>query len=68
MQALLEARWEASGIGDLAVSGVPGWVAISAGGRAKVKVRVWTPIGIEAYVRPPLPCPNPALADAELET
>lgn len=66
-EAMLRAQWEASDIGDLAVSGVPGWAAISAGEHAEVQVRVWAPIGIEAYVRPPLPCPNPALLDPECD-
>ncbi len=61
MQAVLRAEWEASDIGDLAVSGIPGWVTISAGKRAEVQIRVWVPVGIEAYVRPPMPCLNPAL-------
>lgn len=38
LQAMLRAQWEASDIGDLAVSGVPGWAAISAGEHAEVQV------------------------------
>lgn len=45
---------------DVAVSGLLGWVAIRAEqGRGRLALRVWTPVGIEAYVRPPLPVPLP---------
>ncbi|EIE26295.1 hypothetical protein COCSUDRAFT_26953 [Coccomyxa subellipsoidea C-169] len=46
-------------VADVAVSGLPGWVAIRTeqnGGR--LVLRVWAPAGIEAYVRPPLPVPQ----------
>lgn len=58
---------------DVAISGIPGWVTIyhsrelqvsSAAKRAKetgvqLHIRVWTPIGVEVFVRPPIPVPNP---------
>jgi hypothetical protein len=41
---------------DIAVSGLPGWVALhSEQGKGRLQLRIWTPPGIEAYVRPPLP-------------
>ncbi|GFR50774.1 hypothetical protein Agub_g13039 [Astrephomene gubernaculifera] len=50
----------ATAVADLAVSGLPGWVAIWAP-RAKqdVRLRVWAPRGVEVMLRPPLPCPLP---------
>ncbi|KAL4452720.1 hypothetical protein ABPG75_008382 [Micractinium tetrahymenae] len=51
-------------IADVAVSGIPGWIAVfPCGSRADaVHVRVWTPPGVEVFSRPPLPVPCP-LAD-----
>ncbi|KAL4421002.1 hypothetical protein ABPG77_008839 [Micractinium sp. CCAP 211/92] len=51
-------------VADVAVSGIPGWIAVYASGsRAdSVHVRVWTPPGVEVFSRPPLPVPCP-LAD-----
>ncbi|EFN51397.1 hypothetical protein CHLNCDRAFT_141029 [Chlorella variabilis] len=48
-------------VADIAVSGVPGWVAVhaSAGRGHTVQVRVWTPPGVEVFSRPPLPVPSP---------
>lgn len=60
--AVLQVTLNLSGAGpvaDVAVSGLPGWVAIrteQSGGR--LVLRVWAPAGIEAYVRPPLPVPQ----------
>jgi nitric-oxide synthase len=61
-------------IGDIALSGVPGWVSILAGpgrssrqgrhqkggpspgpGVGTVHLKVWAPVGVEVFVRPPLP-------------
>jgi len=59
-------------IGDVALSGVPGWVSVLAGpGRSSrgrrqqrggasasagtVHLQVWAPVGVEVFVRPPLP-------------
>jgi nitric-oxide synthase len=51
-------------VGDVAVSGVPGWVTVVAGPvrrglKDTVRLRVWAPVGTEAYARPPLPVPLP---------
>ena len=47
-------------IADICVSGMPGWVAVVTGaGREAVRMRLWTPRGVEVYVRPPIPCPTP---------
>lgn len=60
--AVLQVTLNLSGAGavaDVAVSGLPGWVALrteQSGGR--LVLRVWAPVGIEAYVRPPLPVPQ----------
>lgn len=52
-------------LGDIAVSGVPGWIAVHAGasysgrstspGTQVITVRVYAPVGVEVYVRPSLP-------------
>ena len=46
-------------LGDVAVSGVPGWVAVLAAGPGgqRVELEVWAPVGVEAFSRPPLPVP-----------
>ena len=66
-------------IGDVALSGVPGWLAIVAGPKLRsrrgvqseqsgsvhsVKLRVWAPVGVEVFVRPSLPVTTLALLDA----
>lgn len=41
---------------DIAVSGVPGWVALrTEQNQGRLQLRIWAPAGIEVYVRPPLP-------------
>jgi hypothetical protein len=43
-------------LADVAVSGLPGWVSVSAPrGRAPLRLRVWAPRGVEVFLRPPLP-------------
>jgi len=51
---------------DVAVSGIPGWVAVHLppGVASSVTVRVWTCRGVEAFVRPPVPVPSPFAAPA----
>lgn len=47
-----------SSIADIAVSGVPGWINIAScqqGNKSTIRVIVETPVGIEAFVRPPMP-------------
>ena len=57
-------------IGDVAISGVPGWISVLAGPRLRrggstgdavrtVKLQIWAPVGVEAFVRPPLPTALP---------
>lgn len=45
---------------DIAISGIPGWIAVHSSGRRKggVKMNVWAPVGVEVYMRPafPIPC------------
>lgn len=50
--------WE-DAVVDIAVSGLPGWVAVSAPeGRGPIELRLWAPRGVEVFVRPPLPVPS----------
>ncbi|GAX85282.1 hypothetical protein CEUSTIGMA_g12700.t1 [Chlamydomonas eustigma] len=53
-------------IADIAVSGMPGWVTFWAP-RAKhdLRVRVWVPVGVEVFLRPPFPCPSPIKSERE---
>lgn len=59
---------------DVSISGIPGWVTIyhSEKSRAppavklrgetantQLRMRIWTPVGIEVFVRPPIPVPSP---------
>jgi len=45
---------------DIAVSGFPGWTTVFCPGAVgKISIRIWTPRGIEACVRPPIPVPKP---------
>ncbi|CAL8466555.1 g6091 [Coccomyxa elongata] len=63
LRVIKEVNLSLSGAGpvvDVAISGLPGWVSFrseQSGGR--LALRVWAPVGIEAYVRPPLPVPPP---------
>lgn len=50
----------AAPLADIAVSGLPGWVAVHAPyARRDVLLRVWAPRGVEVFLRPPLPCAPP---------
>jgi nitric-oxide synthase, plant len=56
-------------IGDVALSGVPGWVSVLAGpgsrrNRGMVHLKIWAPVGVEVFVRPPLPVSLPEQAIA----
>lgn len=50
-------------LADIAISGVPGWVSVQAGGRGgqRIDLDVWVPVGIEVFSRPPLPMTPPPL-------
>ena len=64
----VQAKLNLSGAGpvaDVAISGLLGWVSFrteQTGGR--LALRIWAPVGIEAYVRPPLPVPSPPVRSA----
>ncbi|CAG9465946.1 unnamed protein product [Pedinophyceae sp. YPF-701] len=59
-EATVRATGSEGALADLACSGLPGWISIfSPGARGSIRVRIWAPRGIEAYVRPPLPVPSP---------
>ena len=48
-------------LADVAVSGLPGWVALYAPfAKRPIDLRVWVPRGVEVFLRPPMPCPAPA--------
>lgn len=54
-------------VADLAISGLPGWVAIHAPvNDQRILLRVWAPKGVEVFLRPPLPCPAPYMDAEEL--
>ena len=43
-------------LADVALSGLPGWVSVSAPlATGRISLRVWVPRGCEAFVRPPVP-------------
>ncbi len=53
-------------IGDIALSGIPGWISVLAGPRnrsqSRVHLQIWAPVGCEVFVRPPLPVSLPEQA------
>ncbi|BDA41159.1 probable nitric oxide-associated protein 1 at N-terminal half [Coccomyxa sp. Obi] len=65
LRMIKEVKLNVSGAGpvaDVAISGLPGWVSFRTGqSGGRLALRVWAPVGIEAYVRPPLPVPPPAV-------
>lgn len=53
-------------LADIAISGVPGWVAVHCPfSKRDISLRVWVPRGVEAFLRPPLPCPLPVSVGGE---
>lgn len=43
-------------LADIAISGLPGWVAVlSPGVKGDIHMRVWAPVGVEVFLRPPIP-------------
>mmetsp|Transcript_23158 Transcript_23158/g.60253 ORF Transcript_23158/g.60253 Transcript_23158/m.60253 type:complete len:403 (-) Transcript_23158:151-1359(-) len=46
---------------DISVSGLAGWVSVMGTSRKEqsIKLRIFTPRGVEAFLRPPLPVPDP---------
>lgn len=48
-------------VADIAISGLPGWVTVlSPGTKGLIQLRVWAPVGVEVFVRPPIPVPASA--------
>ncbi len=46
-------------LADIALSGLPGWVSVlSPGVKGEIHMRVWAPVGVEVFVRPPIPVPG----------
>ena len=46
-------------LADIAISGLPGWISVlSPGVRGEIQMRVWAPVGVEVFVRPPIPVPG----------
>ena len=47
------------GVADVAISGIPGWVRIDSSGSSRgtptISIVVEAPVGIEAFIRPPMP-------------
>lgn len=49
-----------SRLGDIAISGLPGWVTLHANrGYDSIKLRVWAAKGAEVFFRPAMPFPDP---------
>ena len=45
-------------VADIAISGLPGWVTIlPSRAVGQIDLRVWAPVGVEVFVRPPMPVP-----------
>ena len=45
-------------VADIAISGLPGWVTVlSPATEGLISLRVWAPVGVEVFVRPPMPVP-----------
>ncbi|KAL0044056.1 hypothetical protein WJX82_006266 [Trebouxia sp. C0006] len=52
-------------LADIAISGLPGWISVlSPGVRGEIRMRIWAPVGVEVFVRPPIPVPSRAKADS----
>lgn len=52
-------------LADIAVSGLPGWIGVySQYTKRDIHLKVWTPRGVEIFLRPPLPCPTPQMSGA----
>lgn len=46
-------------LADIAISGLPGWISVlSPGVRGGIQMRIWAPVGVEVFVRPPMPVAN----------
>jgi hypothetical protein len=46
-------------LADIAISGLPGWISVlSPGVRGEIQMRIWAPVGVEVFVRPPMPVPG----------
>jgi len=64
MQVISVNRMSGS-LADIAISGLPGWISVlSPGVRGDIQMRIWAPVGVEVFIRPPMPVPSRAKADA----
>ncbi len=64
MQVISVNRMSGS-LADIAISGLPGWISVlSPGVRGEIQLRIWAPVGVEVFVRPPMPVPSRAKADS----
>lgn len=61
VQSSVQCQGQRTSLLDIAISGVPGWITIAAGSRGRIAFNVWTARGVQVFLRPPIPCPNPAL-------
>ena len=57
----MEGRSDGGAVADIAISGVAGWISVSMAEGSRVALCIYAPIGIEAFVRPPMPCCGGAL-------
>ncbi|KAK9806106.1 hypothetical protein WJX72_001602 [[Myrmecia] bisecta] len=59
-EVTLQSTSAQAAVADIAISGMSGWAAVYLpAARASMTLRVWAPVGVEVYVRPALPVPNP---------
>ena len=64
MQVISVNRMSGS-LADIAISGLPGWISVlSPGVRGDIQMRIWAPVSVEVFIRPPMPVPSCAKADA----
>ena len=55
---MIQVKKLSGAVADIAISGLPGWVTVlSPGIEGVIDLRVWAPVGVEVFVRPPMPVP-----------
>ena len=55
---MIQVKKLSGSVADIAISGLPGWVTVlSPGIEGVINLRVWAPVGVEVFVRPPMPVP-----------